>query len=219
MFQVLAGAGFGRIEGEGAQMVYLPNTTIDGNGKFGEIDEKLVVTPIAKKQIPQEIQLIVDKIGEANAAPSLNGKVPVGVLDEVENLFDRQKNNSLEECHLQQKIQQTDNSSPTHQFTNCNSTNLDVLGASAIGGSIGEFHQTPTHQENINWLVQFLTDLELEVTPHPRWNNNDELEASLNEAELKAKCCSEELEKTYPDYWERVGNALATTIERLALFE
>lgn len=67
VFKTLAAAGHGRVEGEGAEMVYIPNTVPETMpspvGDLGEIGGELVVAPIAESITATEIQTTVGAIG------------------------------------------------------------------------------------------------------------------------------------------------------------
>jgi hypothetical protein len=73
VFKVLAAAGFGRTEGEGENMVYIPNTVTPFSpcdntftlGDFGRFGGELVTPPTVGLTLEQAIQTSVGEIGES----------------------------------------------------------------------------------------------------------------------------------------------------------
>ncbi len=69
---------------------------------------------------------------------------------------------------------------------------------------------TPSNNESsaseLRWLLQFLADLESETKPHPRFKSVQHLFELFKEAEQRAVRVEEELERSCPDYFERVSN-------------
>ncbi len=74
----------------------------------------------------------------------------------------------------------------------------------------GEINPNTSKNENIRWLIQLLSDLELAPAPHPRFTNFEQLKNLLNELEQRAKDCYDELLEKCPDYLERIIIALET---------
>jgi hypothetical protein len=76
VFRVLVAGGFGRLEGEGENLVYIPNTVTPNNpcdntftiGDFDEIGGELVVSPTDGITLEQAIQTSVGEIGEFHNA-------------------------------------------------------------------------------------------------------------------------------------------------------
>jgi uncharacterized membrane protein YgcG len=74
VFRVLAAGGFGHLEGEGENLVYIPNTVTPFSpcdntftiGEFGGIGDELVVPPTVGITIEQVIQTSVGEIGESH---------------------------------------------------------------------------------------------------------------------------------------------------------
>ncbi len=62
-----------------------------------------------------------------------------------------------------------------------------------------------TSAVELRWLLQFLADLESEARPHPRFKSVTHLFELFKEAESRAARVEEELERSCPDYFERVG--------------
>ena len=62
-------------------------------------------------------------------------------------------------------------------------------------------------KQNLNWLLQFLADLESTPTPHRRFSCLEQLENLFEELERRATNCYEELLKRCPDYLERLASA------------
>ncbi|AFZ33571.1 MULTISPECIES: DUF3987 domain-containing protein [Cyanophyceae] len=68
IFQPLAAAGHGRIEGEGSEMVYIPNTQSDANDKeLVVVGGKLVASPIAENFTSTNLQTLIDEIDGQDA--------------------------------------------------------------------------------------------------------------------------------------------------------
>lgn len=64
VFKTLAAAGHGRIEGEGSEMIYIPNTVSEASGnELVDIGDELVAPPIAPSIINNELQPEIGKIG------------------------------------------------------------------------------------------------------------------------------------------------------------
>ncbi|WP_228055430.1 DUF3987 domain-containing protein [Gloeocapsopsis crepidinum] len=68
IFQPLAAAGHGRIEGEGSEMVYIPNTQSDANDKeLVAVGGKLVASPIAENFTSTNLQTLIGEIDGQDA--------------------------------------------------------------------------------------------------------------------------------------------------------
>jgi len=64
VFKSLAAAGYGRIEGKGSEMVYIPNTTpADTGNELVGVGEELVGSPIAETSISNDLQAAIGEIG------------------------------------------------------------------------------------------------------------------------------------------------------------
>jgi hypothetical protein len=68
---------------------------------------------------------------------------------------------------------------------------------------------------SLRWLLQFLADLEYQPAPHHRFSSNEQLIATLKEAELQANGCLEQLINLVPDYFDRLSRALGIVSETL----
>ncbi|PSB55160.1 DNA primase, partial [Chroococcidiopsis cubana CCALA 043] len=65
IFQPLAAAGHGRIEGEGSEMVYIPNTQPDASGdRLVDVGGELMASPIAESPTVSSLQTLIGEIGE-----------------------------------------------------------------------------------------------------------------------------------------------------------
>jgi hypothetical protein len=85
VFKALVVAGHGRIEGEGAEMIYIPNTVPenvppDFFGAIGGVDDALVAPPIAENTTTAGIQTPVGEIG-AEVPPTIIFQQSVGVTE------------------------------------------------------------------------------------------------------------------------------------------
>ncbi len=142
VFKTLAAAGHGRIEGEGASMVYIPNTvpgTMPPDG-FGGTGDELVVPPIAETATAGELQTTIGAIGTLNAENS-SSNLPSPSI-EVDPNFE-----------------------PTHQFTNSVAELMKETEFQPIGDHQLN-HQTPISDEEEENL---LSDEELNQL-HDRMN-------------------------------------------------
>jgi len=76
IFKSLANAGHGRIEGEGSEMVYIPNTQLDANGKdLVAVGGELMASPIGEDPTITISQAPIGEIGE-RAATIITSKQP-----------------------------------------------------------------------------------------------------------------------------------------------
>ncbi|HEY9769822.1 MAG TPA: DUF3987 domain-containing protein [Coleofasciculaceae cyanobacterium] len=62
-------------------------------------------------------------------------------------------------------------------------------------------------KQNLNWLLQFLADLESIPMPHRRFTSLEQLENLFNELERRATNCYKELLEKCPNYMERLASA------------
>ncbi|PSB49226.1 DNA primase [Cyanosarcina cf. burmensis CCALA 770] len=105
IFQPLAAAGHGRIEGEGSEMVYIPNTQSDASGKeLVAVGGELVTSPIVENTTNTDFQTLIGEFGE-QATTIITSKQP----DEAFT------------------------SPSTHQFTNSTAQSFANTGTLAVG--------------------------------------------------------------------------------------
>ena len=76
IFKTLAAAGHGRVEGEGSEMVYIPNTMSDASGaQLVDVGGKLVASPIDENHIITILQAPIGEFGE-QATSIITSKEP-----------------------------------------------------------------------------------------------------------------------------------------------
>ena len=73
------------------------------------------------------------------------------------------------------------------------------------------------HQQNINWLLQFLADLESTSVPHCRFASLEQLKNLFDELERRIANCYDELLKKCPDYLDRIMIAQKTVSDHFPL--
>lgn len=74
-------------------------------------------------------------------------------------------------------------------------------------------------EEDIQWLLQFLADLEFTPVPHPRFISNEQLMELFDELEHRAALSLEPLQQTCPDYLTRMVQAFDVVSEALFTVE
>ena len=121
LWQKLVAAGHGRIEGKGAQSVYYPYTDV------GDVGEELVESPIASSLTNKGSQNSVGEIGGFNQSAVSSQQSTVSEW-------------MTADCTLM-----TD--SPSHQFTNSDSSTQDSAEGLAVGGTHQTEHQSPIEEE------------------------------------------------------------------------
>ena len=137
VFSVLAGAGFGRVEGEGSEMTYIPNT-VPGNipppDPVGEIDvvgAELVEPPTTESKMENQVLASVGEIG-GTLTPT-HTHVETELMPEPEKVVESKHHFT--------------------NFTNSNDTTIDLYALQTVGNH-QLFHQledqTPTEvAENV----------------------------------------------------------------------
>jgi hypothetical protein len=110
IFQPLAAAGHGRIEGEGSEMVYIPNTQPDASGdRLVDVGGELMASPIAESPTVSSLQTLIGEIGE-QIDSTLTAKLPSEATTQEGNAY----------------------ASP-HQFTNSSAQSFANTGTLAVG--------------------------------------------------------------------------------------
>lgn len=142
IFKALAAAGHGRIEGEGSEMVYIPNPpTDDLPGDLVSIGGDLVASPIAQTSTNSDLQASVGEIGEDTRVPLCPRHREVSGDTTTEATFSQPSTEA---------ITQEDNAyvpPPDYQFTNSvvktiTATSLDSVGDTTNSSSITPIEET-----------------------------------------------------------------------------
>ncbi len=145
VFKALAAAGHGQIEGEGAQMVYIPSTVPKDlpPEPVGGVGGKLVVSPIAESIVNTEMQTLAGEVGALETSNS---------IDNYADLASGMESELIE----------------NHQFTNlsletCAAAELQVVGdtTNSSPNSPTKLHQSPTSQDLAALILQCQTWVEL----------------------------------------------------------
>ncbi|WP_013325765.1 DUF3987 domain-containing protein [Gloeothece verrucosa] len=75
-------------------------------------------------------------------------------------------------------------------------------------------YKSLTPSENIDWLIELLTDLESGVVPQERFQSIDELMTLYSEAENRFNSVWDLINQKCPDYWNRIYLAFDKLIEK-----
>jgi hypothetical protein len=187
IFKPLVAAGHGRIEGEGSEMIYIPNTQPDANGKeLVAVGGELVVSPIVENSTSTNLQTLVGEIGE-QIDPTLTSKQPSEAI-----------------------------ASNPHQFTNSTAQSFVLTSVKAVGELINsspiapttteEFQHSPTAQELAEQILLCQTWVELaKVVGH---NSRQLLLAARQMSSQQRQGLSTLLAKhlcTHPDQLNQLG--------------
>jgi len=134
IFKTLAAAGHGRIEGEGSDMVYIPNTTpAKFNNELVGVGAKLVSSPTTESPTSTALQNSIGEIGASSVS------APVSFKQSDEN-FDN---------------------SPIHQFTNSSPESVAPSKQKAVDDSTNATPTAPTAKELAVLVIQCQTWVEL----------------------------------------------------------
>ncbi len=112
VFKVLANAGFGRLEGEGKEMTYIPST-VTGNvpqsplGDFDGVGAELVIPPTTESEMESQVQASIGEVGD--------------------NLTPIQTNRQQSQSPEPEKVFEVQ-----HQFTNFTNSDDATIGPSTL---------------------------------------------------------------------------------------
>ncbi len=124
VFSVLAGAGFGRVEGEGSEMTYIPsilpgNIPPDPVGEYGEVGTQLVVPPTTESKLERQVPASVGEIGGSLTPTQTHVETePMPELEKVVESFPQFTNftNSSTEDTAPPGLQTVDDHQLDHQL-------------------------------------------------------------------------------------------------------
>ncbi|PSB48569.1 DNA primase [Cyanosarcina cf. burmensis CCALA 770] len=166
IFKALAASGHGRIEGEGSEMVYIPNPPTDDALELVCFGEELVASPIAQTSSNSDLQASIGEIGEDSAVRGfpplrqLSGDAtrvrPLPPLSEVsggtttEAAFSQPSTEAIASPSDHRTVASTGETPAQHyphQFTNwvaetITVTNLDSVGDTTISSPIAPTEKT-----------------------------------------------------------------------------
>ncbi|OWY65854.1 DNA primase [cyanobacterium TDX16] len=146
IFTSLATAGHGRIEGEGSEMVYIPNTRSDANGKaLVDIGGDLVTSPIVENFATTNLQTLIGEIGEL-LDPTLAYLLPSEAI--AQPLADDSVVDSptFETPCCEMIIGETPKTTLAHQFTNSRAETITEASSDTVGDSTNSAPIAPTEK-------------------------------------------------------------------------
>jgi len=155
VFKALAAAGQGRVEGEGSEMIYIPNTVSEAfDDQLVAIGGDLVASPIVETHAPTGLQTTVGEIG---------GESSTSIISQLqqEAITSLSFANALEAIALP----------PDHQFTNSKAEIVTETTVTAVGATTNsppiaptaptQVQHSPTAQELAALVLQCSTWVEL----------------------------------------------------------
>ncbi|MDZ4877830.1 MAG: hypothetical protein CLLPBCKN_007265 [Chroococcidiopsis cubana SAG 39.79] len=136
IFKALAAAGHGRIEGEGSEMVYIPNLPTNNlSGELVSIGEELAISPIAQTSSNRNLQASIGEIGgtttEATfSQPSTEALAPPPNHRKATSTEDT----SAQYCpHREMLMGETPKTTLAHQFTNSVVETITATASDSVG--------------------------------------------------------------------------------------
>jgi hypothetical protein len=168
IFKTLAAAGHGRIEGEGSEMVYIPNTvSANSSGELVGVGGQLVSSPIAENPTPTDLQTPIGEIGalantsiisqQSNEALALSsGVIPkvTGTLMATSSIPTTSRQDNKVSGHFTNQVS-------NHQFTNSMAETSAGADFPAVGATTNSPPTAPTARELAALILQCSTWVEL----------------------------------------------------------
>jgi hypothetical protein len=159
IFQPLAAAGHGRIEGEGSEMVYIPNTQSDdaSGDLLVAVGGKLVASPIVENNTTTDLQTPIGEIGE-RIEPTLSSQQPSEAITQEGNAY---ASDSSSPHRTVASTGDTPARHCPHQFTNSTAQSFASTWTQAVGDIANSSPIVPITPSQIEEPQQIPTAREL----------------------------------------------------------
>ncbi|OWY69027.1 DNA primase [cyanobacterium TDX16] len=162
IFKALAASGHGRIEGEGSEMVYIPNPpTDDLPGKLVSIGGELAASPIAQTSSNSDLQASIGEIGERASSTTFSQPSSDALASPPNHRkVTSTEDTSARHCpHREMLVGETNTTALAHQFTKSvvetpTATALDSVGDTTNSSPIAPIGQTQQHSPTARELTE-----------------------------------------------------------------